>query len=211
MAESKWAGAAYMDSADAEQVARARPSDLPEPDEPETGAAPVDAAPTVEDTIECGVPERDDTAPATTAVVRSSSGLLPTRLRPEQRSATKGWRGAVRRASFGLVAPRAGEAEVAEIRDRRSVNAQWASPRTVVVANPKGGAGKTPTVVGLAATLGHARGGGTVAWDNNETLGTLGIRTVPQRFSTTAVDLLANLGRFERIDAKKGELSIKAG
>jgi MinD-like ATPase involved in chromosome partitioning or flagellar assembly len=50
------------------------------------------------------------------------------------------------------------------------------------------------------------RGGAVVAWDNNETLGTLGIRTVPQRFSTTAVDLLANLARFERADARKGEL-----
>lgn len=118
-----------------------------------------------------------------------------------------GWRGAVRRASFGLISPRAGAEEVAEVQDRRAVNSQWSRGKTVVVANPKGGAGKSPTVLGIAATFGELRGGGaTVAWDNNETLGTLGIRSEPGRIPTTAVDLLSNLELFERIDARRGEL-----
>lgn len=204
MGEHKWAGAAYAVADETTVIMGEGPREPQEidtgelaplqADAPEPGAsgAPVGADPVVE------------LAPA--PVVRSSAGLVPARPRPEQLAATTGWRAVVNAASFGLITLRAGESEVSAVRDRRGVNAQWSTPQTVVVANPKGGAGKTPTVVGLAATFGHARGGTTIAWDNNETLGTLGIRTVPQRFATTAVDLLANLGRFERIDAKKGEL-----
>lgn len=137
----------------------------------------------------------------------SSTALLPARVRMDRRAATTGWRGGVRRASFGMISPRAGAAEVAQAQDRRAVNSQWSRGKTVVVANPKGGAGKSPTVLGIAATFGELRGGGaTVAWDNNETLGTLGIRSDPGRLPSTAVDLLANLEMFERIDARRGEL-----
>ncbi|WP_402377994.1 MinD/ParA family ATP-binding protein [Isoptericola rhizosphaerae] len=87
------------------------------------------------------------------------------------------------------------------------MNNIWRKTRTVVVANPKGSAGKTPTTANIGAAFGDVRGGGVCAWDNNETMGTLGQRTVPARFNTTVLDLLANLSQFERIDAKKGELS----
>lgn len=138
---------------------------------------------------------------------RSSAALMPSRVRLDRRAATKGWRGGVRRASFGLISPRAGAEEVAEAQDRRAMNTQWSRGKTVVVANPKGGAGKSPTVLGIAATFGELRGGGaTVAWDNNETMGTLGIRSEPGRLPNTAVDLLSNLEMFERIDARRGEL-----
>lgn len=138
---------------------------------------------------------------------RSSAALMPSRVRLERRAGTKGWRGGVRRASFGLISPRAGAEEVAEAQDRRAMNTQWSRGKTVVVANPKGGAGKSPTVLGIAATFGELRGGGaTVAWDNNETMGTLGIRSEPGRLPNTAVDLLSNLEMFERIDARRGEL-----
>ena len=204
MADSSWAGAAYTDTDVSDGGGEGQAGGLLAR---KTGA---DEAPT-DEAVDPSVVEASDTpaevapAPPVTAV-RSSDGLVPMRLRPEQRRATRGWRGTVRRATFGSIALRAGEAEVSEVKDRQAVNAQWSGPQTVVMANPKGGAGKTPTTAGLAATFGDVRGGTTIAWDNNESLGTLGIRTVPQRFSTTAVDLLANLGRFERIDAQKGEL-----
>src|SRR5665648_1303684 len=76
---------------------------------------------------------------------RSSAALMPSRVRLERRAATKGWRGGVRRASFGLISPRAGAEEVEEAQDRRAMNTQWSRGKTVVVANPKGGAGKSPT------------------------------------------------------------------
>jgi MinD-like ATPase involved in chromosome partitioning or flagellar assembly len=203
MAESNWAGAAYLDAVEVAEGGGVEEADgLPVPGAAAAEAHTSQAASSVE---AADVPHEAPVLPAP-AVVRSSEGLVPMRVRPEQRRATKGWRGAVRRATLGSIAPRAGAEEVSQIRDRLAVNGQWSEPRTVVVANPKGGAGKTATVVGLGATFGDVRGGAVVAWDNNETMGTLGIRTVPQRFSTTAVDLLANLARFERADARKGEL-----
>jgi MinD-like ATPase involved in chromosome partitioning or flagellar assembly len=69
-------------------------------------------------------------------------------------------------------------------------------PRTIVVVNPKGGAHKTTAAMLLAATFGIYRGGYTLAWDNNETRGTLGWRAVPGRHTNTAVDLLNDLDRF---------------
>ncbi|WP_159096613.1 hypothetical protein [Miniimonas sp. S16] len=58
----------------------------------------------------------------------------------------------------------------------------------------------------LAATFGEVRGGGVLAWDNNETLGTLGIRTAEGRFPTTVLDLLGELERFESHGGRRGEL-----
>jgi putative peptide zinc metalloprotease protein len=69
-------------------------------------------------------------------------------------------------------------------------------PRTVVVINPKGGAQKTTATLLLAATFGIHRGGSVLAWDNNETRGTLGWRAAPGPHAHTAVDLLSSLDRF---------------
>ena len=44
-------------------------------------------------------------------------------------------------------------------------------PITMVTVQTKGSAGKTPTVIGLASALGSARGGDTIAVDNDETQG----------------------------------------
>jgi Mrp family chromosome partitioning ATPase len=46
-------------------------------------------------------------------------------------------------------------------------------PVSFVVAIPKGGAGKTPVTLLLAGAFGVARGGGVLAWDNNELRGTM--------------------------------------
>ena len=63
-------------------------------------------------------------------------------------------------------------------------------PKTIVVINPKGGAHKTTATMLLAATFGLQRGGYTLAWDNNETRGTLGWRSSHADHTRTAVDLL---------------------
>ena len=69
-------------------------------------------------------------------------------------------------------------------------------PRTIVVLNPKGGAHKTTSTLLLAATFGTQRGGATLAWDNNETRGTLGWRAQNAPHHRTAVDLLEHLDSF---------------
>jgi len=65
-----------------------------------------------------------------------------------------------------------------------------------VIINPKGGAHKTTATMLLAATFGLQRGGYTLAWDNNETRGTLGWRSSHTDHTNTAVDLLSALPRL---------------
>jgi len=77
-----------------------------------------------------------------------------------------------------------------------SVRRNLDGPRTIVVVNPKGGAHKTTSALLLAATFGIHRGGYTLAWDNNETRGTLGWRSEHGQHSNTAVDLLRDLPKF---------------
>jgi MinD-like ATPase involved in chromosome partitioning or flagellar assembly len=118
-----------------------------------------------------------------------------------------GWRRGVRAISLGLIRPRPSRQSRELVADTAAVGVQLAGSCTVMVANPKGGGGKTPTVVGLSATFGLVRGGRVLAWDNNETMGTLGVRTFPQRYATTAVDLLRALSHLEGQGVRAGDLA----
>ena len=60
--------------------------------------------------------------------------------------------------------------------DRALIQKDFSGPVTIAFINPKGGAAKTTGVLAAGYTFGTVRGGGVVAWDNNETRGTLGIR-----------------------------------
>lgn len=125
---------------------------------------------------------------------------------PTREQAQIGWRKNVRKATGGLVAPKAGRLEVRDREDRALAASQWSRTMTVTVAAPKGGAGKSPTVVGISGAFGEVRAGGVLAWDNNETLGTLGIRTQPGRYPTTAIDLLERIHLFESGQFSRGEI-----
>ncbi|WP_137845819.1 ParA family protein [Microbacterium sp. 2FI] len=89
----------------------------------------------------------------------------------------------------GLVnGPSKSEAERME--RERIVARQWAGCRTIAVANGKGGVGKTMTTAMLAAVYARFGGGNVLAWDNNDTRGTLGWRTEQGLYDTTIRDLL---------------------
>jgi MinD-like ATPase involved in chromosome partitioning or flagellar assembly len=121
--------------------------------------------------------------------------------------ATMGWQGTLRRLSGGLIAPSPSPFELGHRDAIDRVQRSLRGPRTVVVINPKGGAHKTTATLLLAATFGTHRGGSTLAWDNNETRGTLGWRAVPARHQNTAVDLLRALDRFNDVrNAQLGDL-----
>ena len=111
--------------------------------------------------------------------------------------ATWGWRGQVRRLSGGAIRPRMGPSEAAYENDRAQVQKTLAGPRTIAFVNPKGGAAKTTGVLAAGYTFGTVRGGGVVAWDNNETRGTLGIRGTRNPHRNTTRELLEDLGRFK--------------
>jgi cellulose biosynthesis protein BcsQ len=121
-----------------------------------------------------------------------------------QEPATKGWRGLLNRAGVH-VAPSA--EEMAERSDIHLVSQHWAGPRTVSIANGKGGANKTPTTALLAAVFARYGGSGVLAWDNNETRGTLGWRTEQGGHDATVQDLLPHTERLLSPGAQSSDLA----
>ncbi len=83
-----------------------------------------------------------------------------------------------------------------ELREREQID-RIARPldtrKTIMVINTKGGGGKTLVTLMLASYLGRYRSGSVLAWDNNETEGTLGMRAPSQPHHRTVVDFLAAL------------------
>lgn len=70
-------------------------------------------------------------------------------------------------------------AQSVEVANRRAaLRTVFADPLVVVVASPKGSAGKTPTARALGAAFGRERGGGVAVVDMNELRGTLAERSV---------------------------------
>ena len=118
--------------------------------------------------------------------------------------ATRGFRGLLTR--LGLrVGP--SEAERAERGDERAVSQHWPGPRTISIVNGKGGAGKTPTTVLLAAVFAQYGGAGVVTWDNNQTRGTLGWRTEQGPHESTLLDLLPQTDRLLGPSAQAADLA----
>ncbi|MDT0165967.1 chromosome partitioning protein, partial [Actinotalea sp. AC32] len=133
----------------------------------------------------------------TTGTLPTLGDLLASRPEAPAGPAQRGWRGALGRLTGGLVALPPGPAEQRHRTAIARVQRDLDGPKTVVVINPKGGAHKTTATLLVAATFGSYRGGYTLAWDNNETRGTLGWRSQHGRHQSTAVDLLADLPRFD--------------
>ncbi|MEU9505718.1 chromosome partitioning protein [Micromonospora sp. NPDC048170] len=92
-------------------------------------------------------------------------------------------------------------------RDIDTVRRNFGGLRQVTVVNPKGGAGKTVAILLLAMTFGQKRGGYVLAWDNNETQGTLGMRAQQDFHSRTVRDMLRDLGQFQGAHGRVGDLS----
>jgi MinD-like ATPase involved in chromosome partitioning or flagellar assembly len=129
----------------------------------------------------------------------------------ERQPATWGWRGRLARYSGGAIAPQRSRAERRFDDERAAVQREFDGPRTIAFLNPKGGAAKTTGVLAAGYTFGTVRGGGVVAWDNNETRGTLGIRALRNgsdgSHQNTTRELLEDLGRFSGADARIGDLA----
>lgn len=118
--------------------------------------------------------------------------------------ASKGWRGLLTRT--GITVPPSA-AELAERADVHLVSQHWAGPRTVSTVNGKGGSGKTPTTALLAAVFARYGGSGVLAWDNNETRGTLGWRTEQGGHDSTVQDLLPHTERLLSPSAQSSDLA----
>lgn len=150
------------------------------------------AAPTPE-------PGRDD-APRTRREARRSF-LTEQQL---EEPATHGVRGLLARAGV-QISPSA--AERAQRADVDAVSRHWPGPRTIAVVNGKGGAGKTPTTVLLAAVFARHGGAGVLTWDNNQTRGTLGWRTEQGPHEATLLDLLPQVDSLLGTSAQSADLA----
>ncbi|MGC5028413.1 chromosome partitioning protein [Micromonospora sp. DT229] len=126
-------------------------------------------------------------------------------VRPTEPVATIGLRAVVNKT--GLVKLPPGRHELELKRDIEMVRRNFGGLRQVTVVNPKGGAGKTVAILLLAMTFGQKRGGYVLAWDNNETQGTLGMRAQQDFHSRTVRDLLRDLGQFHGAHGRVGDLS----
>ena len=125
--------------------------------------------------------------------------------RPVDPVATMGVRAVVNKLGLVRLAPGRHEQEIR--RDIEMVRRNFGGLRQVTVVNPKGGAGKTVAILLLAMTFGQKRGGYVLAWDNNETQGTLGMRAQQDFHSRTVRDLLRDLGQFQGAHGRVGDLS----
>jgi len=117
---------------------------------------------------------------------------------PKEPPAEKGLRAVLRM--------RPGSAERHERIARATAATAFRRPVTITVANPKGGSGKTPTTLLLAGALGLARGGGVVAWDNNELRGNMHLRTYDTNSRSTVTDLLHAMDMLTQPDARLGDV-----
>ncbi len=122
----------------------------------------------------------------------------------EEDPATRGFRGAMTRMGLRM-APSADER--AERADQMAVAEHWPGPRTIAVVNGKGGSGKTPTTILTAAVFARFGGAGVLAWDNNQTRGTLGWRTEQGPHEATLHDMLEESDHLLSNDAQAADVA----
>jgi MinD-like ATPase involved in chromosome partitioning or flagellar assembly len=127
--------------------------------------------------------------------------------KPPEPVATMGARAIVTKGTMGLVRLAPGKREQEYKQDVEKVRRNFGGLRQVTVVNPKGGAGKTVAVLLLAMTFGQKRGGYVLAWDNNETQGTLGMRAQQDFHARTVRDMMRDLHLFRGSHGRVGDLS----
>ena len=145
------------------------------------------------------LPEKDPSRP-TLQDLQSSTA------KPEKVKATRGLPGLITRLTGGVISPRPNKRERRETLRLERIRRPLDGPRNIAVVNLKGGAHKTTASLMIAATLGVTRGGNVLAWDNNETRGTLGWRGIPTDHGRTAVDLLHDIDRLRSAEASNADL-----
>ncbi|ASK67147.1 chromosome partitioning protein [Brachybacterium avium] len=176
------------------------PSASPAPFAPVAPAAPAEQPATSKRPL----PAR--TAPETDSSRPTLKDLQSSTAKPARVKATRGVPGFITRLTRGAISPRPTRRERNETERLERIRRPLDGPRNIAVVNLKGGAHKTTASLMIAATLGVTRGGNVLAWDNNETRGTLGWRGIPTDHPRTAVDLLHDIDRLRSPEASNADL-----
>ncbi len=174
-------------------------------------AAPVETVPVSPDVV--ATPAVDAPAPTPAPAAETKAGA-PTSRRAARQSfltreeieepATQGIRGVLARIGI-RVSP--SDTERLERGWVRSVSQHWPGPRTIVVVNGKGGVGKTMTTIELSSVFARHGGAGVLAWDNNQTRGTLGWSTEQGAHDSSILDLLPQVDRLLGTGAQSADLA----
>ncbi|MGP4969206.1 MinD/ParA family ATP-binding protein, partial [Glutamicibacter ardleyensis] len=120
--------------------------------------------------------------------------------------AEEGWQRTIRTWTGGLISPKPGPQELARRATLASIRRVYPRPVTVTVAQPAGGSGKTSISVALASTIGNTSDHAVLAMDNNETMGTLGVRTRSNGSNLTIIDLLDALEELKNEHTRSGDV-----
>lgn len=183
----------------------AAPETAPMVPQPEA-VAPESPAPVAAPSAEQESPAVTE-APAPAVVTERPAGPARRSFIEEETAAARaerGMRGALNKVGFRF-APNA--AEASERADIARVSQHWSGPRTIAIVNGKGGASKTPTTAMLSAVFARNGGSGVLAWDNNETRGTLGWRTEQGQHEATVQALLPNAATLMAAEARASDLT----
>ncbi|TWD84313.1 MinD-like ATPase involved in chromosome partitioning or flagellar assembly [Kribbella amoyensis] len=159
---------------------------------------PSQLSPTAQQFFPQGIPNQHAPQPQREVSYRADE-LIQALPLPREAPAERGMRSMLRM--------RPGTGERAERIARATAATAFRRPVTITVANPKGGSGKTPTTLLLAGALGQARGGGVVAWDNNELRGNMHLRTHDTNARSTVTDMLQAMPMLTQPDARLGDVA----
>lgn len=199
-----------------QDVSTPEPSPALDEDAPEPQAQPIpepesvpEHTPEPETVTQAPVPESAAPDPRPAEAARGDQAGSPQFVNPgnaaRQAPAVEGWQGWLNRVFGAHLAPSPREQHHRQT--LAAIQQQWIGPRTVAVLNSKGGANKTPTTVRLASEVARAGGGGVLAWDNNESLGTLGWRVEKEQHGSTVVDFIHAAPSFLSADAHRADLA----
>ncbi|MBD8661531.1 AAA family ATPase [Frigoribacterium sp. CFBP 8754] len=189
-----------LDQTDA--IAAAPAADIPAaPAATDAALAPVSAvaSPVEQAAAPVAAPSADE-PPATRRAARQS---FLTREEVEE-PATQGIRGTLSRIGIRMSPS---EAERRERGWSRMVSQHWPGPRTIAILNGKGGVGKTMTTIALSSVFARYGGAGVLAWDNNQTRGTLGWSTEQGPHDASILDLLPQVDRLLGTGAQSADLA----
>lgn len=148
------------------------------------------------------VPTAEPLHPVEPAPSAKRTSFIPASTGPSERA--NGWRALL--ARWGLVV-KPSPTQVEHDERIRLASRHWAGCRTIAVVNGKGGVGKTLSTAMLSAVFGRYGGGNVLAWDNNDTRGTLGWRTETGLYDTTIRDLLPATSNLLSPDAGVSDIT----
>lgn len=112
--------------------------------------------------------------------------------------ATHGWR--------ALLGMGPSPAVLRDLALKRAMNVNFGRPVNIVLANPRGYAGKTSLTLGLAGALGRARAGGVCAFEDHELRGTMALRVLNNGTTRTIRDFIDDLSSLTPAQVRHADL-----